>query len=207
MVKIIYNSMRSVSLFKSILFLLVGVIMIIAKTDAMELIVQLLGGLMLILGILPVFLSLIIGRLGVFSLLFSSSLPNIVIAVLLLVFSGPVSAVIRYVLGGLMLVGGIFQLFSVYRLRGTVRGGYFVYVIPVLLILLGILFFSPSIIGRDIFGLIAGIAFVLYGISGLITYFRPSVKTKVNADKGDAVKIDDGSSVQDAEEVDYWKVD
>lgn len=179
--------------------------MIIAKTDAMELIVQLMGGLMLLLGILPVFLSLMTGRMGVFSLLFSGSLPNIVIAILLLVFSGPVSTVIRYVLGGLMLVGGIFQLFSVNRLRGAVRGSYFAYVIPVLLILLGILFFSPSIIGRDIFGLVAGVAFVLYGVSGLFSFFKIPMKKKPVEEKN--VVIDDKEPSMDAEEVDYWKVD
>jgi len=196
---------------KAVLSVAFGVFLIVTKANAMTMVVQIIAGAIFFFGVL----SFLIGLRFAFALPLNSII-NILIAVLLFYFAGPVSAALRYVLGGLLCLFGLRQVITLFSVRAGLRGGFLLYVVPVLLILAGAMFFSEELIGNDIMGLIAGIAFILYGLSDLFALFKINqILSQKNSGKIDRVDEQHGSSAggwgkvdnMDVKDVDYEKVD
>ena len=146
---------------KALFAIAIGVSLIVTKANAMTLVVQAISVGILALGVFPLILSM---KYPAMQELASGSFFRILMSVLLFTFAGPVAAVIRYILGGILCLVGISQIMNFFSMRNTSDGGYLQFVIPVLLLAGGAMFFSEELIGNDIMGLIAGIAFILYGI-------------------------------------------
>ena len=196
---------------KALLSVALGVFLIVTKANAMTMIVQIIAGGIFLFGVL----SFLIGLRFAFALPLNSII-NILIAVLLFSFAGPVSAVLRYVLGGLLVIFGVRQVMALFSARAALRGGFLPYLVPVLVILAGMMFFSEELIGNDIMGLIAGIAFIMYGLSEIFAVFKINqLLSQKNSERTDRVddqtqntaggwgKVDN----MDVKDVDYEKVD
>lgn len=197
---------------KAVLFIALGAFLIITKANAMTMIVQVIAICLFVVGLI----SLLMG------MKFTSSIPissimNFLISVLLFSFAGPVSTVLRYVIGGILCLFGVSQLLKAISMRSVFHGSFLPYMVPVFALSLGALFFSEELIGNDIMGLIIGILFILYGVSSLMTtlqVYRFLAKKKATnisrgpepastKTSGDWYKVDD----QDIKDVDYEKVD
>ena len=151
---------RTHSILKALLYVAVGVYMIVTKANAMTLIVQIVSACILVSGLLPLLLA---GRYPEMAASASGVVYKILLAVILFVLADPIAGIIRYVIGGLLCFFGISTIMSLLGTRGA--AGVASFILPCILFLLGVLFFSEELIGKDVMGQIAGAAFVLYGVS------------------------------------------
>jgi uncharacterized membrane protein HdeD (DUF308 family) len=147
---------------KALFAIALGVSLIVTKANAMTLVVQAVSVGIMALGIVPLILSM---KYPAMQELASGSFFRILISVLLFTFAGPVAAVIRYIIGGILCLVGMSQIMNFFSMSKASAEGYMPFVIPVLLLAGGVMFFSEELIGNDIMGLIAGIAFILYGVN------------------------------------------
>lgn len=203
---------KIIGLIKAVLAIALGTYLIVTKANAMELVVQIIAGVIVLVNLFAFLIGLKYPAIQ----MSSGSLFSLLLALLLFSFAGPVSTVLRYIIGGFLFLSGGSQVFALISSRGMMGLGYFSLVIPVLMILGGCLFFSEEMIGNDIMGLMIGVAVIMYGVSKIITVLRVN---KVFSRKRDAVeqnysqpekpqegkwqKFDD-SSIKD---VDFEKVD
>ena len=190
-----YNS-RFSSPLRALLFVALGVLMIVAKADAMEIVVKLFAAFILAAGIVSVFVGFRQRKDGVMPLSFFNAATNVVIAVLLFAFSDFVAGFVSYLIGLLLFGFGLFQLFVLLSARSKVKVGVAAYVVPVVVAVIGaMIFFSPKFLGQSL-GMIAGVALLIYGLSDIVS------------PEGKDGEIGAGPSVPpDAKEVDYEKVD
>lgn len=157
---------------RAVLFIALGALMIIFRTDAMELIVKIIASFILAAGVVSFIVGYRLRSDGTMPLTAFNGVTDIVIALLLFLFAGTVAKFISYLLGLALLGFGLFQISVLVSARSRVRTGFGAYVIPVLVSLAGLFIFCyPSLIGKSI-GLIAGISLVLYGISELIAAYK-----------------------------------
>jgi hypothetical protein len=206
-----YNS-RFSSPLRALLFVALGVLMIVAKADAMEIVVKLFAVFVLAAGIVSVFVGFRQRKDGVMPLSFFNAATNVVIAVLLFAFSDFVAGFVSYLIGLLLFGFGLFQLFVLLSARSKVKVGVAAYVVPVVVAVIGaMIFFSPKFLGQSL-GMIAGVALIIYGLSDLVSAFK--VRSAMgqedvpSAPEGKDGEIGAGPSVPpDAKEVDYEKVD
>lgn len=182
---IIRRETKSQGIIKALLSIALGIFMILTKANAMTMIVQVASACLLIAGIIPLLLK---NKYPQMSAAASSAAYKIILAVLLFLLADPVAGIIRYVLGGIMCFLGISMIVSLLGIQGGARAVSFI--LPCLLILIGGLFFSEELIGKDIMGQIAGGAFVLYGISKGWTALK-------NNDKGPSSDIYEDNSVDE----------
>jgi uncharacterized membrane protein HdeD (DUF308 family) len=201
-----YNS-RFSSPLKAILVILLGVLMIIAKADAMQMIVRILAAFMLAAGIVSIFVGFKQKKDGTMPLSFFNATVNIVIAVLLFSFSGFVAGFVSYLLGFILFVFGLYQILALLSIRGKVKLGIASYVTPLAVTAVGtLIFLSPRFLGQSL-GLIAGIALIIYGISDLISSFKVRSAMESEDIEPSGPTPADPEIPTDAKEVDYEKVD
>ena len=82
-----YNSMFSSPL-RALVFVALGILMLVAKADAMELVVKIFAAFILAAGIVSIFVGFRPKKEGTMPLSFFNALTNVVIAALLFMFSG-----------------------------------------------------------------------------------------------------------------------
>ena len=199
---------KTIGLIKSLLAIALGAFLIVTKANAMQMVVQIIAGAILVVNVVAFLLSLKYPQM-----MSSGSVMSVLIALLLFAFSGPVSAVLRYVLGGFLFLAGGSQVLALLGMRNQQGSGALSFVMPVLMLLGGCMFFSEELIGNDIMGLMVGVACIIYGFSKLITVIRLN---KGRSQQDDAPRADQGKTRIDGwakpgkdsvKDVDYEKVD
>lgn len=201
-----YNSRFSAPL-RALLFIALGVLMILAKADAMELVVKVVAAFVLATGLVSFFLGYKKKADGTMPLSTVGAVTNIVIAVLLFVFSKGVAGFISYLLGFVLLGFGIFQISVLASVRKSVKVGFGAYVIPLVVSLVGLfIIIWPKALGQSI-GLVAGIALIAYGISEFIAAFKVSSATDPDKITPAPAQEEPAPEVLEAKDVDYEKVD
>ena len=202
-----YNS-RFSSPIRALVFVALGVLMIVAKADAMELVVKIVAAFILAAGIVSVFVGFKQKKEGTMPLSFFNALINIVIAALLFLFSGFVAKFVSYLLGFALCGFGVFQLAVLLSMRKSVQMSIAAYILPAVVAVAGLLiFFYPKFFGQ-ILGLIAGITLIVYGVSDLISAFKmKSVKAAEQANPTTETPAETQSEVIEAKEVEFEKVD
>ena len=191
---------------RALLFIALGIVLIITKTNAMELVVKVVAAFILASGIVSFLIGFRKRKDGTMPLFSFNAVLNIVIAVLLFLFSGPASRVISYLVGLTLFGFGMFQTVVLLSAVRAVRGVWTALILPVLVMLAGaFIFFYPDVMGESI-GLIAGIALTAYGVSELVASFR--MRAAVDGDGTAApVQEDVASMHNEAKDVEYEKVD
>ena len=207
-----YKSRFSAPL-RALLFVALGVLMIVAKADAMQMVVKIVAAFILAAGIVSVFVGFRQRKDGTMPLSFFNAVTNVVIAVLLFTFSEFVAGFVSYLLGFVLFGFGLFQIFALLSVRTKVKFSIAAYLTPLAVAAIGtLIFLSPKFLGQSL-GLIAGIALIIYGISDLISAFKvrsaiepEDISSPVSENHGS--KSVGGSSVPtDAKEVDYEIID
>lgn len=202
---------KVIGLLKAVLAIALGVYLIITKANAMELVVQIIAGVILGANVVAFLISLKFPAMQ----MSSGSFMSILIALLLFSFSDPISAILRYIIGGFLFIAGGSQMFALMNDRSAYGMRTLSFVMPVLMLLGGCLLFSEELIGNDIMGLMVGVAIIMYGISKLVTIFRLNFlcsqkKTQKTVRPQPEEKRDDGWHKIDeglVKDVDYEKVD
>ena len=141
------NETKLAGTIKALFAIALGVCLIVTKANAMTLVVQIVSVMIMAMGVVPLFLSM---KYPVMQELASGSLFRILISVLLFSFADPVASVLRYILGGILCLVGLSQITNLLSMRNSFAGGVLPFVIPVLLLAGGAMFFSEELIGNDI---------------------------------------------------------
>lgn len=159
---------KYVGLIKAALAIALGTYLIATKANAMELVVQIIAGVILLANVFSFLLALKFPALQQSS----GSLFSLVLALLLFVLAEPISTVLRYIIGGFLFLAGGSQVLAHLGSGGARGMGYFSLSFSVLMILGGCLFFSEELIGNDIMGLMVGVAILMYGVSKLLRVLK-----------------------------------
>ena len=194
---------------RAIAAIVIGVVMVVSRTDAMVLAVRIIAAFLLASGIVSLFVVYRDKQSGHRPLMGVNGTVDIIIALLAFLFPQFVAGLIVYIIGFALLGFGIFQLIALVSANKVMRVGVMGFVMPVLVLLAGaFLVARPAFIGTAI-GTVAGVALIVYGVSELLS----SWKMKKAMDEYDiqhpqqpsADKVED--PMADVKDVDYEKVD
>ena len=195
-------------LLRALTAIAIGVVMVWSKANALNIAVQIIAAFLVASGVV----SLIVGyrnrENGLFGLMGVNTVVDILIGLLLFAFPGFFAGLLVYLIAFVLVVFGFFQLLSLGSANQVFRMGALAFIMPAVVLLLGMfLFVRPSFVGETI-GVLAGVALIFYGVTELFSSWKmrkamdeyeikyPSQQPKDNVD--DKVEVKD---------VDYEKVD
>jgi uncharacterized membrane protein HdeD (DUF308 family) len=193
--------------FRALIALATGVVMIVYKEQAMDLVVKIIAAFLLASGLVSLAVGLRKKNDSSSKLMTFNAVVDVLIAALLFLFSGAVANLIIYLIGFVVLGFGIFQLIALISANRVSKVGIFALVMPVLVIGAGaFLLFNPEFIKSSV-SLVAGIALLIYGASELLS----SWKMKKAIDEYEITRVPQDKPaeepVAEVKDVDYEKVD
>lgn len=188
----------------------IGVVMVISRTNALELAVQIIAAFLFASGIV----SLIVGyrqrKNGTMGLMGFNGVVDIILGLLLFFFPGFVAGLLIYLIAFVLICFGSFQLLGLGSASRVVKLGLWSYVLPFLVLAAGIfLMTKPSFLGEAI-GVVAGAALIVYGVSELFSSWKmrkaiDEYEIRQTNTQGQAVQ--DDTTVTVVKDVDYEKVE
>lgn len=185
---------------KAFAALALGCIMLylsIRKVDPFSILTKALALFVMISGVVTLIYSLLKKDEDSRPLLIGSSIFNIVLGILIFVFSGTISSVIFFLLAGLLFLFGLWELIVLVSLSRYGRTGW-LYVLPVLSILLSVLIISPKVDK----GYICSIALIVFGISELMSAWRVKKARSIRDEMKEAEAVEVPlSDIKDVEAV------
>ena len=182
-------------IFRAVCSLIVGVLLVANPEKMTALLIQVIGGLFIISGAVSVINYFVIRYskdavvkpffpiVGVGSLLFG---------VFLCFFPTLFINYLMFLLGGMMILAGFSQLWSMFRYRRVVPFRWYVFLTAVLILFLGIFIVFNPLQSASIPFVIIGVTFMIYGVAELLNGIR---LRKYNKKDGDIQIV-----VQSAEE-------
>ena len=188
----------------------IGIVMVISRTNALELAVQIIAAFLFASGIV----SLIVGyrqrKNGTMGLMGFNGVVDIILGLLLFFFPGFVAGLLIYLIAFVLICFGFFQLLGLGSASRVVKLGLWSYVLPFLVLAAGIfLMTKPSFLGEAI-GEVAGAALIVYGVSELFSSWKmrkaiDEYEIRQTNTQGQAVQ--DDTTVTVVKDVDYEKVE
>lgn len=188
--------------------LAIGVVMVVSKTNALNLAVRIIAAFLVASGVVSLAVGYRNRQNGAFSIMAFNTVVDIILALLLFIFPGFFANLLVYLIAFALICFGIFQLVSLASANRVFGMGVFAFILPVLVLISGVfLIMNPSFLGSAV-GIVAGVALIIYGISELLSSWKmkkaideyeikyPSEKNKQKEDPLQGVK-----------DVDYEKVD
>ena len=190
---------------RGVVALVLGTVMLFVG-NAVDLIVYIVASFMLISGLLSLYAGIKTQDTSRMSLVMVNSGLNVLIAVLMFIFASELGNFVVGVIGFIMVLLGLLQLLvigSASRAGGMAKG---FFAMPAVVLACGaLLLFKPGFVG-DIIGVLAGVSFILYGISELVS--SKKLKTVISQMEQQPSQPVDGQADQDVvKDVDYEKVD
>lgn len=177
-----YNS-RFKGPIRALAALVIGIVMVASKTNALNLAVQIIGAFLIASGIVTLVAGLKNKANGLFSLMATNTIVDILLALALFVFPGFFANLLVYLIAFALICFGIFQLVSLGSASRVFGVGVFAFVLPVVVLLSGLfLLANPSFLGTAV-GVVAGVALIIYGISELISSWK--MRKAMDADNND----------------------
>lgn len=188
----------------------IGVVMVISRTNALELAVQIIAAFLFASGIV----SLIVGyrqrKNGTMGLMGFNGVVDIVLGLLLFLFPGFVAGLLIYLIAFVLICFGFFQLLGLGSASRVVKLGLWSYVLPFLVLAAGIfLMTKPAFLGEAI-GVVAGVALIVYGVSELFSSWkmRKAIdEYEIRQTGAQSTSIQDDTTVTVVKDVDYEKVE
>ena len=157
---------------RAIVALLVGVVMVASKTNALELAVRIIAALLVASGIVSFVYGYIKRADGAMSLMGFNAVVDIVLGALIFIFPGVVANLMIYIVGFLLLGFGLFQILTLLSANRVLGLGFASFILPILVTAAGgFLLARPAFIGEAI-GVCAGVALIIYGASELLSSWR-----------------------------------
>jgi len=186
----------------------IGVVMVVSKTNALELAVRIIAAFLLASGLVSLFIGYRNRQNGTMGLMGFNGGVDILLGVLLFIFPGFVAGLMIYIIGFALLGFGIFQLAALVSANRVMKMGVGSFVLPVLVFMAGaFLILRPSFIGEAI-GIIAGAALIVYGASELLSSWKMKKAIDEYEIRFPEEKPSAGpEAAPQAKDVDYEKVD
>lgn len=193
---------------RALLAIAIGVVMVMSRTNALELVVQIIAAFLVATGVVTFLLGLKTKNGGENNLMTVNAVVDVFLGVLLFFFPGFVVNVMIYIIGFALIAFGLFQIAVLVSAIRVMQVGYGSFVLPALVVLAGgFLVARPSFIGEAI-GIVAGAALIVYGVSELFSTWKMRKAIDVyeikQTPKADAKSV--GVEIE-AEDVDFQKVD
>lgn len=188
----------------------IGVVMVISRTNALELAVQIIAAFLFASGIV----SLIVGyrqrKNGTMGLMGFNGVVDIILGLLLFLFPGFVAGLLIYLIAFVLICFGFFQLLGLGSASRVVKLGLWSYVLPFLVLAAGIfLMTKPAFLGEAI-GVVAGAALIVYGVSELFSSWkmRKAIdEYEIRQTGAQSTSVQDDTTVTVVKDVDYEKVE
>ncbi|MDL2305114.1 DUF308 domain-containing protein [Bacteroides sp. OttesenSCG-928-D19] len=160
------------SVIRSISALIIGLVMVIWPGSVANYLVITIGVLFIIPGL--------IGLIGYFTAGNNEVKPHFPIEALgsflfglwLVVFPDSVVTLLMYILGAILLLGGLHQIYSLSRARKVVPVPYGFFITPVLILLASILILASPNESQQTAFIIIGVTAMVYAGTELLNYFR-----------------------------------
>ena len=150
----------------------IGLVMVISKTNALELAVRIIAAFVLASGVVSFVVGYRNRQDGTMGLMGFNAGVDILLGVLLFLFPGFVAGLIIYLIGFTLVGFGVFQLAALISANKVMRVGAGSFILPVVVLLAGgLLITRPSFIGEAI-GVIAGASLIVYGVSELVSSWK-----------------------------------
>ena len=166
-----YNS-RFKGPLRALTALAIGVVMVVSKTNALSLAVQIIAAFLIASGIVTLAVGYKHRVNGTFPLMVANTVVDILLALVLFVFPGFFANLLVYLIAFALICFGIFQLIALISANKVMPVGPLAFVLPSLVLAGGaILILNPGFIGSAI-GIVAGGALILYGLSELLSSWK-----------------------------------
>ena len=150
----------------------IGVVMVVSKTNALELAVRIIAAFLLASGIVSLFIGYKNRQNGTMGLMGFNGGVDIFLGILLFLFPGFVAGLMIYLIGFALVAFGLFQIVALISANRVMSVGLGSFVLPALVFLAGaFLIFRPSFVGEAI-GVIAGASLIVYGASELLSSWK-----------------------------------
>lgn len=188
----------------------IGIVMVISRTNALELAVQIIAAFLFASGIV----SLIVGyrqrKNGTMGLMGFNAAVDIILGLLLFMFPGFVAGLLIYLIAFVLICFGFFQLLGLGSASRVVKLGLWSYVLPFIVLAAGIFLMTrPSFLGEAI-GVVAGAALIVYGVSELFSSWkmRKAIdEYEIRQTRTQESAAQDDTTVTVVKDVDYEKVE
>jgi uncharacterized membrane protein HdeD (DUF308 family) len=157
---------------RALLAIAIGIVMVVSKTNALELAVQIIAAFLIATGVVTFFIGLKSSRGGEKNLFSVNAFVDVLLGALLFSFPNVVVNVLIYIIGFVLLLFGLFQILALVSTLKVYKLRIFAFIMPILVVVAGaFLIARPSFVGEAI-GLIAGVSLILYGVSEIFSTFK-----------------------------------
>lgn len=190
---------RFSGLIRALTAIAIGIVMVLSKANALELVVRIIAAFIIASGIVSAFVGYRNKANGTMGLMGFNAVVDIILGVLLFMFPGFVAGLLIYLIAFILICFGFFQMVSLFSANRVMKVGLLSYVLPFLVLAAGIfLITKPSFVGEAI-GVVAGACLIVYGVSELLS----SWKMKKAIDEYEIHQ----APTTDVKDVEYEKVD
>ena len=171
--------MKSINtLLRIVLALSLGALLIACPTKAVLSMVIILGGLFLIPGLISIIAYLFRDKETSSRRFPVESIASCLLGSALLIAPGFFVSFLMYVLAGILILAGFLQIRDLFSVRKIVEIPLFFYIVPVLILLMGvIIIFNPFKVIETTF-MVTGIVCVVYSVSEAVNYLKFLRKSK-----------------------------
>lgn len=157
---------------RAIVAIIIGIIMVVSRTNALELAVRIIAALLVASGLVSFIYGYIKRADGAMGLMGFNAVVDILLGILIFLYPGAVANILIYIVGFLLLGFGIFQILSLLSANRVLRLGLVSFVLPFVVTAAGaFLIARPAFLGEAI-GICAGVALIIYGVSELLSSKR-----------------------------------
>ena len=195
---------------RAIAAIALGIIMILAGDKAMNFVVKILAVFVIASGIVSMILAFKRSQDNAKPLMLTNAVFDLLIGICLFVFDSFFADLFIYLIGFVLLAFGIFQIVALSSANRVLRLGWFSFLMPVLVTLIGLFLLFNPVFAKAWISILAGAALVIYGASELLSSWKMKKaidEYEIHRVGPSANKPDSGFSKDDAKEVDYQKVD
>lgn len=186
----------------------IGLVMVFS-TEATTNVVKIIAAFLFAAGLVSFAYGLAHKRDGVLNLMVINAGVDIVIGILLFIFPGAIANIIVTLIGIVIFIFGLIQIFALAGTASLLGSGIFSFILSgVALVGAAILIFNPFT--ERVMSILAGIFLICYGVNDLISTYRVSKAQKEYEIHFSSTESQDQSDMDgfgDVKDVDYKKID
>lgn len=188
--------------------LAIGIVMVVSKTNALELVVRIIAAFLFASGVV----SLVVGYKnranGTMGLMGFNAVVDLVLGSILFAFPGIAAGLLIYMIAFVLICFGIFQIVTLVSANSVLKVGILSFLLPLIVLSAGVFLMTrPEFVGETI-GIIAGAALIVYGASELLSSWKmKKAMDEYEIKYPQPEEKPEDEPVQDAKEVDYEKID
>lgn len=186
----------------------IGLVMV-CSTEATTNVVKIIAAFLFAAGLVSFAYGLAHKKDGVLNLMVINAGVDIVIGILLFIFPGAIANIIVTLIGIVIFIFGLIQIFALAGTASLLGSGIFSFILSgVALVGAAILIFNPFT--ERVMSILAGIFLICYGVNDLISTYRVSKAQKEYEIHFSSTESQDQSDMDgfgDVKDVDYKKID